>query len=109
MEIDLEALTLGALLTTAGATVVAAFVTGFVQVLKSLFRSIGDGNEAKTAAILSALIVLLLAVSAVQSGAFVVGIPLILAVVFAWYGVTRLAMAVYDDIAGEPGSLRKQV
>lgn len=109
MEIDLEALTLGALLTTAGATIVAAFVTGFVQVLKGLFRGIADGNEAKTAAILAAVIVLLLAVSAVQAGAFTFGVPLILAVVFAWYGVTRLAMAVYDDIAGEPGSLRKQV
>ena len=108
MDIDLNALTLAALLTTAGATVLAAIVTGIVQVLKGLFTGLA-GNEARAAAAISAIIVVLLAVQAVQLAQFTVGVPLILAAVFAWYGVTRLAMAVYDDISGEPAGLRKQL
>jgi hypothetical protein len=103
VDIDLNALTLAALLTTVGATVVAAFVTGFVQVIKNLINI--DGQEARVAALLAAIIVILLAVSAVQTAAMVIGVPLILAMLFGWYGVTRIAMSIHDDFTGAPRSL----
>lgn len=107
-DVDLNSLTLAALLTTTGATVVAGFVTGLVTVLKNLIPWVNAGNEPRVAAILAAAIVLLLAVAAVQAGAFVVGVPLILAIVFGWYGVTRLSMAIHDDVTQAPRSLTNQ-
>lgn len=108
MDIDLEALTLMALLTTTGAGTLAVFVTGFVSMLKGFVRPVA-ANPAGAAAVITAIIVLLLAVQAVQLGAIEVGVPLIFAVVFAWYGVTRLSMAVYDDVTNKAASLRAQV
>lgn len=107
MDIDLEALTLAALLTTVGATTMAAIITGIVQVLKGLIPAVA-GNEARTAALLAAVIVVLLAVQAVTSGVAVVGVPLILAIAFGWYGTTRIAMALHDDITRSPRSLTNQ-
>jgi hypothetical protein len=107
MDIDLDSLTLAALLTTAGATTMAAIVTGIVTVLGRLF--VIDGSEARLAAVVTFAFVLLLAVQAVLSGAMVVGVPLVLAFVLGWYAVTRLAMSIHDDITGKPASLREQV
>lgn len=106
MEINLETLTLAALLTTAGATSLAAVITGIVAVLGRLFTI--AGSEAKVAAVLALGFVLLLAVQAVTSGAMVVGVPLVLACVIGWYSVTRLSMAIHDDLAAKPRSLRNQ-
>jgi hypothetical protein len=106
MDIDLEAITLAALLTTAGSTTMAAIITGLVAVLGRLFRI--DGHEARLAAVLTALFVLTLAVQAVTSGAMAVGVPLLLACILGWYAVTRLAMAIHDDVTGHPASLRSQ-
>lgn len=104
LDLDPTTITLGLLLTTAGATTMAAFITGLVSVVGRLF--ILDGHEAQAAAVIALVLVLLLAVQAVVSGAMEAGIPLILAALFAWYGVTRLAMAIYDDITGKPSGLR---
>lgn len=108
MDIDLNALTLAALLTTTGGTALAAIVTGLVSVLKGFIPPVA-GNPAGAAAAITGIFVLLLAVQAVQTGAMEVGVPLILAVVVAWYAVTRLAMAVYDDAANKAAGLRKQI
>ena len=105
-DIDIDTLTLAALLTTTGASVLAAVVTGLVKVLGSLFTI--TGNEARVAAFLSFVFVLLLTVQAVLTETMVVGVPLILAAIFGWYGVTRLSMSIYDDITAQPNSLRTQ-
>lgn len=108
MDIDLEALTLAALLTTTGAAALATIITGFVGLLKSLVPAIDAGREPQAVAITAAIVVLLLAVQAVSTGAMVVGVPLLLAVLFGWYGVTRLSMSIHDDIRREPRSLTNQ-
>jgi len=106
MDIDLETLTLAALLTTAGALGLATIVTGLVAVLGRLFTF--EGNEPKVAAVLTFGFVLLIAVQAVISNTMTLGIPLVLASVLAWYSVTRLAMSIHDDAANKPRSLRNQ-
>lgn len=108
MDIDLSTLTLVALLTTPGATVAAGLVTGLVGIFANLIPGV-RGNEKKTAAVLSALLVVLLAVAAIMDGTFVLPgaiIALILAVVFAWYNITRMSMSIYDDFFAKPASLR---
>jgi len=106
MDIDLNTLTLAALLTTAGALGLATIVVGIVAVIGRLF--VLDGNESKAAAVLTFAFVLLLAVQAVISDTMTLGIPLVLAAVLAWYSVTRLAMSIHDDAANKPRSLRNQ-
>ena len=106
MDIDLDTLTLAALLTTAGALGLATIVTGLIAVIGRLF--VIEGKEAQAAAVLTFAFVLLLAVQAVISGAMAVGVPLILAGVLAWYSVTRLSMSIHDDAANKPRSLRNQ-
>lgn len=108
MDINLDELTLAALLTTAGATVLATIITGLVSIIGSLLKGRLVGNEARLAAFLAALFVGVLATQAVLTGAMVLGIPLGLAVVFAWYGVTRLSMSIYDDATNAPAGLRAQ-
>jgi hypothetical protein len=107
VQIDLDALTLAALLTTAGATVMATIVTGLVAVIGRLFTL--EGHEAQAAALITAIFVLLLSVQAVVSGAMTIGIPLILAAVLGWYAVTRLSMSIHDDASSNTASLRAQV
>jgi hypothetical protein len=107
VNIDLAQLTLAAFLTTAGSTAAAALVTGVVAVIQQLVPSI-DGHQAQVAAILSAVLVILAAVQAVSEGAIAVGVPLIFAVLFGWYAITRLAMSIHDDVAQKPRSLVNQ-
>ena len=106
MDLTLDTLTLAALLTTAGAATLAAIVTGLVSIIGRLF--VVGGNEARLAALITFAFVLLLSVQAVLSGSIVVGVPLILGAVIAWYSVTRLAMSIYDDITDQPDSFRHQ-
>ena len=106
MDIDLETLTLAALLTTAGALGLATIVTGLTAVLGRLFTI--EGHEVQVAAILTFVFVLLLTVQTLVSGTMVLGIPLVLAAVLAWYSVTRLAMSIHDDAANKPRSFRNQ-
>ena len=106
-ELTFESLTLALLLTTAGSTIAAGFITGFVSLLSNL--SFVHGNEARTAAFIAAVLVGLLGVQAVSTGEIALGVPLILAVAFGWYTITRMAMSIYDDWASKPASLTKQV
>lgn len=101
---DDQGLTLALILTAGGATAAAGFVTGFVQLLKTLFGSKWPGPAASRG------------LAFVFSGVLVVwayvGIPVALtaatafAGLLAFYGIARLAMAVYDDVTGQPGGLR---
>lgn len=106
-DIDLNALTLAAILTTAGALTLATIVTGLVAVLSRLF--VIDGHEAQLAAVIVALFVVLFAVQAVTSGAMAVDVTLVLSMLLGWYAVTRLAMSIHDDAAGKAASLRSQL
>jgi hypothetical protein len=106
MDIDLDTLTLAALLTTAGALGLATIVTGLTSLLGRLFAF--EGNEVRVAAVLTFGFVLVLTVQAVMSQAMELGVPLLLAAVLAWYSVTRLAMSIHDDATNQPRSLRNQ-
>lgn len=106
MDIDLQSITLAALLTTAGSTSAAALITGLVAVLGSLAPGLVGGHEKQAAAILAALLVMLCAVQAVVTDTVAVNVTLILAVVFGWYAITRLSMSIYDDVANKRASLR---
>jgi EamA domain-containing membrane protein RarD len=108
VDISIESLTLAALLTTAGSTAAAALITGLVSVLSGLVPWVDDGHEVQTAAVIAGVLVLLLAVQAVASGAMTVDVSLLLAVVFGWYAITRLSMAINDDVSREPRSLTNQ-
>lgn len=108
-DLDPNTLTLALLLTTTGSLAVATFIMGFVAVLGRLIPGVVVGREVQSAALIALVIVVLLAVAAVQSAAMPIGIPLVFAMLFAWYAVTRLAMSLYDDLTGKPSSLRSQV
>lgn len=105
MDIDPQSITLAALLTTAGSTAVAALMTGLVSVLTQLFPGAVEGHEKQTAAILSAVLVMLLAVQAVTSNLLAVDVTLIITVVLGWYAITRLSMSIYDDISRKDAGL----
>lgn len=99
-----QGLTLAIILTTGGAVAAAALITGVIQLVKTLFGANWPGATA------SRLLAFLL--SAVLVVWAYVGIPVVLtaatafAGLLAFYGIARLAMAVYDDAAGTPGGLR---
>lgn len=105
MDIDIQGITLAALLTTAGSTAAAGLITGLVAVIRSIFPGI-DGHEKQAAAVIALVLVLVCAVQAVITGTVTLDLTIVLAVVFAWYAVTRLAMSIYDDVARKPAGLR---
>lgn len=105
-DIDLNSLTLAALLTTAGALGLATIVTGLVAVLGRLFTL--DGHEIQAAAVLTAVFVMLLGVQSVVNDLVKVDVSFLLTLILAWYAVTRLAMSIHDDAASNPNSLRNQ-
>lgn len=97
-------LTLGAVLTAAGAAVAAALIVGVVQIFKTLFGSAWPGAAVSRAFafVLSALIV---------AWAYIgTNVPATLETLFgafvAWYAIARLAMAEYDDVTAKVNSLR---
>jgi len=97
-------LTLALVLTAGGATAAAALVTGVVQLLKQLGNFL-DGKERLTAFILSGVLVVVAVASAVQDGSLTLSIGSVFAAVLAWYGIARLAMAVFADATKEANSL----
>lgn len=99
-------LTLPAIL-AGGSVAAAAFVTGMVEVIKRLVPLVSLRDwEPQLAALLAAVLVV----------AALTGVPqptdtngwagLILTAVLSWYGITRVAMGIYDDLTGAPRSLR---
>jgi len=106
MNPDETAITLGLFLTAAGAVVASAFVTGLVQLFKSV-GAVPAGKERLTAFIVAAVIVVLAYVSVTVAAQPPTAITIAgaFAAFVAWYGVARLSMAHYDDITGQTNSL----
>lgn len=98
MPTDVNALTLAAVLTTAGAVGAATLITGIVSQLKRLrgFGAILDrGNEPTAVLALSAILV----VAAYVSTLGTVSAEGVFAAVIAWYGIAELAMAIHDRVS----------
>ena len=97
-SVDFSTLTLTSVLTAAGATAAAAFISGLVGLLKN-FPAIGplidNGNEVATSAILAAFVV----AAAVASSGLTLTLPLIFGSIIAWYGILELTSAVHDRAA----------
>lgn len=102
-------LTLPAIL-AGGAVAASAFITGLVEVLKRLIPVIGRHQwEPQLAAIVAAVLVM---------GALTGVVPkpetvnewasFALSGVLSWYGITRLALGIHDDVTQAPGSLTGQ-
>ena len=91
-------LTLALILTAGGAVAAGALVTGLVQILKSLGTFL-DGRERLTAFFLSALLVVLAVVSGMSDGTLTLNIATAFGAFLAWFGIARLSMATYDDLA----------
>lgn len=103
-DVDPNTLTLAMVLTAGGAPVVATLITGLVQLAKTLFgeRWPGAGASRGLAFALS-LVFVVWAYAGVPVPVTAVSL---FAGLLAWYGIARLAMAVYDDLTARPGSLR---
>ena len=99
-----ETFTLALVLTTGGAVAASALVTGLVQLFKQL-GSFLDGRERITAFVLSAILVIVAVAAGVTEGSLTINIASVFAAFLAWYGIARLSMAVYADVAREPYSL----
>ena len=97
-------LTLALILTAGGATAAAALVTGVVQLLKQLGH-FPDGKERLTAFLLSGILVIVAIADSVSKNILTLDIASVFAGVLAWYGIARLAMAVFADATQEPNSL----
>ena len=98
-SVDFSTLTLTTVLTAAGATATAAFISALVGLLKN-FPAIGplidNGNEVVTSAILAAIVV----AAAVAASGLSLTLPLIFGTIIAWYGIVELTSAVHDRAAG---------
>lgn len=105
MPTDENALTLALILTAAGATVAAGFVTGIVELFKQVLGNALDGKERLAAFFVSAVLVVVAEVAGVQDGTITLSIATVFAGVLAWYGIARLAIAHYADATKETGSL----
>lgn len=103
-DLDPNSLTLAIALTAAGAAIIAGFVTGVVEILKSLFKALA-GHEQQLAFFLSGIVVLAAEASAVQTGAITLSIATIFTGILAWYGIARIAMGIHDDVTRAPNSL----
>lgn len=99
-----EGLTLAVVLTAAGATVAGALITGVVQIVKVLLGSAWPGAAASRT--LAFVLSLVIVAWAYVGTSVTVDAETAFGAVVAWYGIARLAMAVYDDVAAKPGGLR---
>ena len=104
MPTDETTLTLSLILTAAGAVAASALVTGVVQILKQLGNFL-NGMERLAAFILSAVLVVIAYAAGLSDGTLTLNIASGFAAFIAWYGIARLSMAVYADVAREPYSL----
>lgn len=107
---ELYDLTLALILTAGGATAAAGLVKGLISIFKTLPGFGPWLQEAKAeplvAFILSALLVIVAAASALQSDPELqANIPFYFTSFLAWYGIARLSMAIHDDLAQNPNSL----
>ncbi len=106
MPSDETTLTLALVLTAGGAVAASALVTGLVQLLKQLGGFL-DGRERIAAFVLSAALVALAMAAGLSDGSLHLDIATGFAAFLAWYGIARLSMANYADLAAKPDSLRR--
>lgn len=92
-----DSLSLSLALTAAGATIVAGFITGIVEILSRTIAPI-QGHEQGLALVLAGLVVISAIWDAVGKGLMQVDLPTIFAGVVSWYGIARVAMGIHDDV-----------
>lgn len=102
-------LTLAIILTAGGATAAAALVKGLISMFKYL-PAVGPAItthalEPVLAFILSAVLVVVSAASALAADPTVASWEFYFGAFLAWYGIARLSMAIHDDLAQNPNSL----
>lgn len=92
-------------LTTAGTTSFAPFITAFIGTMKGLKVPGIEGNEPRVAAIVALLVVVLALVQVTSDGTMPLGLLTLWTGFTSWYALTRLAMTIHDDISAKPRSL----
>lgn len=92
-------LSLSLALTAAGATIVAGFITGIVEILSRTISPL-QGHEQGIALILAAIVVIAAVADSIGKGTMVLGLTTGFAAVVAWYGIARVSMGIHDDTIG---------
>ena len=100
MPTDAESLTLALALTAGGAVFFAGLITGVIEIISRVATAVVEGHEQLLALILSAVVVLAAMGAAVQADVLTLDINSIFAGFLAWYGITRIAMGIHDDVLG---------
>lgn len=97
------------LATGVGAPLWASVLMVVINTIKAVpqFAGILDGRERLAAFVLSAVVVALAFVAALQAvpPGVEVSVAGILIAVLSWFNVARLSMALHDDVAAKPNSL----
>jgi len=99
----MEEFTLALVLTAGGAVASSALITGLIQLVKQLpgvGAALDNGREKLAAFVLSAALVIAALATTATTLVAATGFGAFL----AWYGIARLAMAVYDDATRAPNS-----
>lgn len=94
---DVSQITLDIALTAAGATVVAAFITGIVEILSRTVGAI-NGHEQGLALILAGVVVVAAIADGVSKATMAIDLTTIFAGIVAWYGIARVSMGIHDDV-----------
>lgn len=100
MPTDPSSLTLAVILTAGGATAAAAFVTGLVEITKRLLPIVVSRDwEFRLAAIFAVVLVVAAMASQMQAGALTLSLETGFAGILAWYGITTMAGAIFDQVS----------
>jgi hypothetical protein len=94
--VDPEQITLGLVLTTGGAAIFAALITGIVEIFSRTISAI-QGHEQGLVLVLAGVAVVAAIAEAVNQGVLQMGIGTVFAGILAWYGVARISMGIHDD------------
>lgn len=97
MNTNLDEVTLGLALTAAGAVVMAALITGIVEILSRTITPI-QGHEQGLTLVLAGVVVAAAVFDAVNQDLLELSVASIFAAVVAWYGIARVAMGIHDDV-----------
>lgn len=97
MNTNLDEVTLGLALTAAGAVVMAALITGIVEIVSRAIPQI-KGHEQGLTLILAGIVVGAAVFDAVNTDVLELSIASIFAAIVAWYGIARVAMGIHDDV-----------
>lgn len=98
MTTNLDEVTLGLALTAAGAVVMAALITGIVEILARALPQVVTGHEQGFTLVLAAIVVGAAVFDAVNKDVLELDIAVVFAAIVAWYGIARVAMGIHDDV-----------